>query len=332
MLTSELDRIWYLSERPADRDYLEAEYLRITGVWQEAAFSDRPDHSLARYFNFHLQGISKLSDTLFPDQPGPDLPLRLADYLLENFSRYLDADCPAPAAYRRRLVARLNGQVAPLSLPGYPFLAAYIAEVSNGTAAYSFSFRALRYFETLVTALSSSTDIGGVLLEMNFNHLGYLADCQKTIGNVLGELTDPAAKLAYLQQEKSRIIAVPIPLNLVYHPDWPSLGIMLVSWLSEQIAALPGAPAAIQKLPLNFSVAQLACLVRLCYEEDFFKEPCLTTIFDFTASAYTSKRQSDISPGSLSKHYYSTDQVTAAVMRGKLLRMVARINKNFFPV
>lgn len=332
MLANELDQLRDLSRDLAGEESQEAAFRRVTGAWQEALFSDRPDHSLRRYVNFHLQGISKISDTLFSDQPGPDLLLRLVDNLLEHFPGYVDPGCPAPAAYRRRLLARLDSSLAALSLRDFPSLAAYISEVRDGTAASPFSFRALNYLETLVTALAEGMDTDEVLLELNFNHVAYLAQRQEKISRYLPGLPDVPAKLCWLLAERARVTAAPERLGLVYHPDWPSLKTMLVSWLSEQIAALPASPAGIAKLSLDLSVAQLACLVRLCYEEGCFKETNLTAIFEQVASACTSKRQRAISPGSLSKEYYSISQVTAAVMRGKLLNMVARINKNFFPV
>jgi hypothetical protein len=321
MLTNELEASWYLPDNSADGESLEAAYQRIAGAWAQATFSDTPDHSLKRYFNFHLQGISKISDTLFTDQ---SLLLRLIDCLLDHFGRYIELDCPAPMAYRRRLAARL----AATNLPGLPFVTAYIREVTD--IAYTFSFRALRYLETLVTALSSGHNPGTVLLELNFNHLGYLAQLQEDICLRLQPLAN-ADKRHLLWTEKARIAAVPEYTGPGYHPDWPALKTMLLTWLGEQLALLPPS-MGLKKLPLNLSVAQLACLVRLCYEEDFFKETNLTALFDFIAATYTTKKQDTISPGSLSKNYYSTDQVTAALMRDKLLKMAARLTRQFFPV
>ena len=115
---------------------------------------------------------------------------------------------------------------------------------------------------------------------------------------------------------------------------------MLCGWLAEEINCIEKSmmenhdlfQPPNEKLSLNLSVAHLACLTRLFFEENLFNNARLTGIFKFIACHYSTKRQTDISTGSLSKEYYSTSQVTAAVVRGILLKMVARINRNFFPV
>jgi hypothetical protein len=54
-------------------------------------------------------------------------------------------------------------------------------------------------------------------------------------------------------------------------------------------------------------------------------------VFKFFSRNFETKRQKSVSAGSLSKEYYSTSQVTAAVVRDMLQKMIARIDRNFFP-
>jgi hypothetical protein len=112
---------------------------------------------------------------------------------------------------------------------------------------------------------------------------------------------------------------------------------MVVNWLTEEIALKEKSlnkrsEVIIPKIPLEMSVAHLSCLIRLLYEESVFATQNLQFIFKCFAGHYQSKRQAVISPGSLSKEFYSIDQHTAARVRDLLQRMVQRINRNFFPM
>ncbi|GAA4326250.1 hypothetical protein GCM10023149_28930 [Mucilaginibacter gynuensis] len=115
---------------------------------------------------------------------------------------------------------------------------------------------------------------------------------------------------------------------------------MLGGWLDEQINKLESKlfqeeinlPVAGKKVLLQLPVAQIAFFARLFVDGKLLNGLSLTELFDFISKNFSSKKQSVISPGSLSKEYYSPEQVTAGRVRGFLLDMVAYINRHFFPL
>jgi hypothetical protein len=52
-------------------------------------------------------------------------------------------------------------------------------------------------------------------------------------------------------------------------------------------------------------VAQLACLIRALFDAGVAASDTLTAVFKFCTLHFTTMRQQMISPGSLSKEYYS---------------------------
>jgi hypothetical protein len=300
--------------------------------WQEVLFSDLPDHSLRRYFTCQLEGISKIRGTL----PAVRETLSgLTDHLLSGYLEYIDRDRPAPGSYREKILKELADALLIVSqkMAWCEPVLNYIAEIEAPGNGLYVSFRSLDYFRLLVNELAApgANNPRDLLVSLNFNHLGYLLFLQQPAAEKLSMMGSDGERKLWLLAEHARVKALPERMETVYHPDWPSLKTMFTHWLAEQAANIPGSPGVI-KLPLNLSVAQLACWIRLNYEEDGYREPNLTAVFNFYASVYATKKQADISPGSLSNAYYGIDQVTAAVVLDKLQKMAARINRNFFPV
>jgi hypothetical protein len=115
---------------------------------------------------------------------------------------------------------------------------------------------------------------------------------------------------------------------------------MFKGWLKEEAAAtaaclrLPAVrPAArTEKIGLNLSVSELACLVRLFFESGLFLETGITEILKSIPLHFAAKRQASISEGSFSTKYYSSEQKAAARIKALLLKMIAWLNKHYFPV
>jgi hypothetical protein len=309
----------------------------IIQTWQEVLFSDLPDHSLRRYFTCQLEGISKIRDTLpAAKETGMAETLsELTDHLLSKYLKYIDRDLPVPDCYRKKILEDLLDDFLFVSekmvwcKPVVDYLAEFEAPGNN----LYFSFRSLDYFRLMITELAAlgKDSPEDLLVSLNFNHLGYLLYLQQGASEKLSMMGCDGERKAWLLAESARVKALPERIEAVYHPDWPTLKTMLTAWLGEQAAPLRET-SPVMKLPLNLSVAQLACWIRLFYEEDCYKETNLTAIFNFYASVYSTKKQISISSGSLSKEYYGTDQVTAAAVLDKLQKMTTRINRNFFPV
>ncbi|WP_179414593.1 hypothetical protein HDF19_00390 [Mucilaginibacter sp. E4BP6] len=85
-------------------------------------------------------------------------------------------------------------------------------------------------------------------------------------------------------------------------------------------------------MELKLTIAQLALLLRLLYEEGIFVVISIASLLRFFSLHFMSKRQKQISYGSMNKLYYSGDQFTGYAVRELLLNMVNRLNKMFFPI
>ncbi|QDW25219.1 hypothetical protein FFJ24_010515 [Pedobacter sp. KBS0701] len=350
----------YSNSNTTARTDLKTRFGQIFQAWEDVLFSNIPESSLVRYFHYHIEVISTIS-TRLSHSPNPKQYfssqnefLALIDHLQKYCSKYFNEDAVAPAMYHQRLVSQLSGNInavrkilrsgnidAALSL----CLSKWFTLMSDHIGAVEFSFRSLHYFGYITNqllesdALSTAGEIPlvSLLVRSNFNNLSFLVYLQDTIRNSPGYLGDKNERLDYLMEQKALMMSLPEVKNWVYNPAWPSIKTMITDWLQEEILLTEKAvcnkdEVAVPKIPLEMSVAHLSCLIRLLYEESVFATQNLQFIFKSVAGHYQSKRQSVISPGSLSKEFYSIDQHTAARVRDLLQRMVQRINRNFFPV
>ena len=325
------------------------ECRRIRKAWAAAAFSPASDESLKRYFRYHLFETGELADQARGASAGCLVPglLGLSDHLWQYYTPYLDEQQVAPLAYQRRFAAKAARQAeslrrglqnAKLDPRLKKCLLDFLREMDPGTGSARFTFRALRYFENWLER-SAALDLGaahaearlnGALEGLNFNHLGYLHYRQQAW---MSGPPPAGEKITWLRREKQRCLSLPVGSGSAYDPRLPSLNELFRAMLAEEIACLesgPALPAA--KYPLNLSVAHLGCLLRLFCDGEMPGSQNLAELFRFVTAHFSSKRQADISPGSLSKAFYGTTQVTAAHVQGLLQVMLARINRRFFPV
>jgi hypothetical protein len=170
-------------------------------------------------------------------------------------------------------------------------LSNYLKEMSRAEG--RFTYRQLRYFERLVGSIDLD-DITRSLIRLNFNHPGFQTDI-------------PLNDLPAIQSEAC-------------YPDWPSLSTLLIQEQPEH-----------PKLAIDLSVAHLACWTRMAYETGLYPNQSVQEVMDHTCATYRTRRQDSISPGSFAKEYYGISQVTAAVVRDRLMRMVGLIDRNYFP-
>ena len=328
---------------------------KIAYAWTQAAFSASPDHSLKRYFQFHLDGIRQLSDTIFScrisacqntrgqlDEIDAAL-ISLIRLIVDNFNSYFDRNATAPQSYHLDLFeAMQDGNLSlrrdlacsPIDASLKKCVLDYLVQMVGPAPATRYTFGSLFYYQNFVLKLSemkSSVFIKGLneklaekLISLNFNRLDFMLYQTNVLtqksGNDLTvlKLTRRSYQWRMVSQDACE-------------PSWPSITEMLAGWLDEELNAVKLDVFPAEKLSLNLSVAHLACLTRLFFEENIYNSQALTAIFKFIAGHFETKRQSHISTGGFSKEYYSVSQVTAAVIRDKLLRMVSRINREYFP-
>lgn len=336
--------------------------MRVREAWLNAVFSEKPKGSLERYFLFHLEGISKISDTLFelscPEAKSiKEEMLDLIVHLRDFYYQLISWETIAPAAYHQYHLDRLNPVLsivrAQLSRPEvHPLLKKAIESWLTGISAVRgrqrFTFRNLFYMEKLVRALASldckaeflSDSIVSVLYHSNFNHLSFLKYLQSSICEIATSCVGQKEEAMFFRLKEAEFSSIPLEQGCAFDDFWPTIKVMITDWLKERVKFSESASQKTQediknlypaKLGMKISVSYMACLIKLFYEEELFATENLTSIFKFYASNFTSKRQPVISQDSLSKEYYSLDAHTAARIKKILQNMIDRLNRGFFP-
>ncbi len=329
--------------------------------WCETAFSEMPDHALKRYFNFQLESIRDILDTSpFPEpaekeRKVTDELIGLINYLFRYFKNFIDTDVFSPTAYRYYKLASLDGIVhellaklkhAAIDEGLRSILVSYVNEMIRPDPDIRDTYHSLNYFEHFIKEVSrlnlcikSAQELLIVrLTSLNFNHFAFLFYRKNKIGTAIAHL-DKCAAMHLLESEQAALIQRG-QHAMVYDKEWPGIAEMLAGYITGEIQKINTLPSALTagqtidepKVCLGLSVAHLALFVRLFFEENFLPKNTLTCIFKFIARHYSTKKQPNISAASLSKEYYSVNQVTAAVVRDILQKMIARINRTFFPV
>ncbi|CAM6054708.1 unnamed protein product [Sphagnum tenellum] len=366
MLNNELQNIVELAKRllsgACNYDELTASISAATVViplaWEKAVFSAAPPESLLRYFDYHLEGIRKISDTLYLSSASlcatasageaySVFQMRLMEltvHLIDNFRSYFNTEMLAPYAYHETLVGKLHQpyreltgaiEIGNLPVPLKTILKDYFGVMMTAGGRTYFTFAALFYFDQLLMEMAEATKesgpkqitgaIVGLLTALNFNHLGFLTFKVQALSAELGKMPSPK-KLDTLRTILFELKWKPEG-NVAYDPAWPSLHTMFAGWIREEITltetALSGqAPRTCQvKLPLNLSVAHLACLLRLFYEENLVPNTSLTDMFHFIAGSYTTKKQDSISAGSLRRNPEEDEILRKVAARIKSLRV-----------
>ncbi|WP_426671973.1 hypothetical protein ACPPVU_12120 [Mucilaginibacter sp. McL0603] len=288
---------------------------------------------------------------------------RLLNYIERFFSKYFSLEARIPDAYRLIAFSEMSEPIESLLLKVDDHigsgnlkecLSVYLRSFSVQKFPAHLNFRSLIYLKEFVSELLDvfgSPDvkdweqkIAMMLIYLNFNNLDFFAYYQAGIKAELDLADTRDDYLKVLTRSLSSVKSRQTKPSFSYHPSWPTVKQMLESWLNDEIALAvipnsvtgPHTSIAVERIMekqiLNLSVAQIACLVKLCYDEGVFGNASISEVLKFVVLHYRSKRQQQISYGSLSKEYYSISQVTAAVLRDYLSRMIVRINKNYFPV
>ncbi|MET3982026.1 hypothetical protein ABIB62_004642 [Mucilaginibacter sp. UYP25] len=357
-----LEKLFFSNE--ITESQFNSQFALICKTWEDAAFSELPHHSLLRYFNHQLEGIISYSDEVYRCsnadlvKEGQLLLLKQIDHLLLYYAPYFNWDAVAPIAFHQRMMGMLATGIstvrnclfsAKLNSSLSRCLLNWLDEATECSVSVRYTFRSLAYLEKIVghlslfdfNAVEAGEEIIILLSRHNFNHLAFLAYRQYQIGTEAKGINCISGQLDCLQRQKAAVLVCPEAREMCYDLAYPSLKIMLSEWIQEQITlseialkkdleTRAGCP--IEKQSLDLSVAHLACLIKLFLEENIFVSQSTKRVFQFFAANYQTKRQTAISAGSLSKEFYSIDQHTAARVREMLQKMIARINRNFFPV
>jgi hypothetical protein len=331
---------------------------RARESWAFAAFNPSSDESLRRYFTYHMIVLTEMTDRDDPYWYDTGILAeltRLTDHLFTYHHRFLEQHTALPGPFLQTRIEALKQKItlikekSRLNIANRDLnqvLADMLKEILGLSHGKTCTVGSLIYAESLIgelnevlqTASSANAAllVADKLISMNFNHIRFFLYLEDQLKNAVSNLP-LAEQLDELRRQK-RLFKQLNPLE-AYAANWHSIGEMMHCWITEQIdlvlerkrheTAHP--EHIVKKLGFNLSVAQLACMTKAFFHADIYSEN-IGEIFTFSAGYFYSKRQGNISKGSLSKEYYSISQKTAAHVLGLLQKMTAAIRHDYFPV
>ncbi|WP_114941273.1 hypothetical protein [Mucilaginibacter endophyticus] len=340
-------------------------------AWASMLFSNTSNQSITRYASYYMRELDKClislssimtinSDTTCFDFTNPTAVVEkfffILNSFLEDFADFVGETPACPQSYHFYVctsirsechsIERWLSKISVNKIIG-DMITSYLLRM-NDFANYRFQYAEIAYYQKFVRELKfwSLINMEGdctqvlieKLIELNFNHLDLFNFRQQQI-RAKFERLNPRSAISVVRQELLKIPYQEKRNTLRLDNRWSPTGEMLCNWLTGELNSFETQLDAdskisqnLQKLPFQLSVAHLACLIRLFAKEHIFGEITLTEIFNFFGRNCSSKRQSVISAGGISKEFYSMSQVVAAEMRDILQRMINRINRDYFPV
>ncbi len=344
---------------------------KIRQAWNFAAFSHAAENTLNRYFTYQAKFMAAFLNSdgdrqLFSDKCQRTqsflLEIRsqicaLIDHLDHYFGKYVDLKIALPSAYRLHFINQFGDSCRSVCLfidsEGIeeklrnclkPYISKMIADQD-----FQVDFLQLYYFRKVVNELTGlgktgreinvSSLVYDKLIELNFNHMDVFAYHQQVIRSSLNG-KKRIKKHKCIQEKLVAFDNYIADAGDSYDPKMRSLSIMLSGWLREELACLTqeeikhqqNIPYQSLRLQLQLSISHISFLIRLFYKQNLFGSIPLNDIFVFFAANFSSKRQERMSPGGISKEYYTKNIVTAAEIKALLLKMIAQINLDYFPV
>jgi len=343
---------------------------KVRDSWAFAVFSNAGSVSLRRYFDYqitYLAGLLKTRLEVIADgcscdakQPASHFQAavcELIDFAMEFYQNFIDPLVQPGLVYQKHFIKGFSPYTHQLLVsikchahpgPIQVCLRDYLEELL-GEAPRMLTVAQLQYFSTFVQEMHFITSLDDVVafnkqleekvLELEFNHFGIFAAMQQALRTSCPgksrsrKLLLIDSKLAYFEFKSKGEVAR-------YDDRWPPLTGMLADWLklekeryshSKTAAVQIQRPTSSIKLQLQLSVAHLAFLIRLFSKENIFGLVPVTDIFSFFSANFSTKRQESLSIGGLSKEYYTKNLVTAVEVRALLTKMIAQINRDYFP-
>lgn len=227
--------------------------ILIQEAWLNAVFSEQPKSSLERYLQFHLEGISKISDTLFrlgseDAKRMQEELLSLIDHLREFYHHLISWDAVAPFAYHQSYLNRLNPfltairfdlDLPQVDAPLKKVIGLLVEAISVVRERERFTFGNLFYMEkllrTLVTQDWETEQLSDLLITVlccfNFNHLSFLKYLQSNISGIAGGLDSQKEMVRYFQLKQAEFSSIPIEQGCAFDNSWPTIKVMITDWL-----------------------------------------------------------------------------------------------------
>jgi hypothetical protein len=327
----------------------------VRNAWTAALLSGAGDELLTRYFTYHARILNKVMSSLKVD----DHTLIILYWELHDYYHmYVASSVRVSISYFRHILPRLetthNSFLPVLNDPAFDralreiLLTFYDGQVQFGLSGVM-TWKGLIYLGKWLDGLSAllqlnpyhniDEEVADVLVALNFNDLRYFAWLQERLQRQLDK-TNLQDRLTLLHELSSKYQPETEAETQAYDDQWPDILRMISTWLKEMtitcrenVKLEPSFDKPnLSRVFLNLSAAHLAYVLRLFYEEGIHGEASLTDLFRFITSHYRTKKQPAISMGSFSNKYYNVTQVTAAVVRDILQKMISRINRTHFPV
>jgi hypothetical protein len=343
LLKSELTRLEkYVQELPEEQVTLvKEECNRLKAIWVQELFKPVKEDVLTRYLQFHQAGIITLSDAI-GDRPEVQQELeQLIIFLQQSLYQYFDADHPVTTYFLRQVRGEVDGFLLSVEMKSKPVyleksLVDCIYTSIKDRVGEDLSYRKaelLLHFISLMREhlqiFSSSTTeaLANLLYQANFNSPSFFRWFQQFLkkqmaeisGNLDSWIDDKIAELEELRPDKLK------PFDTEHTP----IDHALLNWLHLQ--KTDHGTNLTEQIGLNFSVAQFALFIRLFQLAGCFRENNLAKIQRFFSAHFTTKKQAHISLKSFARYFYCADQSTAAVVRDVFKRMIAHIDKHYFP-
>jgi hypothetical protein len=346
---------------------LDAVTTKVRESWTFAVCSEAGETALERYFSFQLTQLSGLLSKVSGHiaagsafQTDNDKQFQrsvcgLIDYAAAYFYKHLKLPVPVCTVYKRHFIATLSADARLLTT--VLDNSGLADDIKNCMISYLDAMTAetdmpcdlqqLHYFRSFVreflpAAAIKDNDkycdfVKDRLFDLEFNHFRPFVHMQDAIKAAYSDKPKNRRK-AIMARELDFLVFKAKGDVIRYDDRWPALSAMLTEWLSGELekeiqktAEIRHAAAYLFKLRLELPVSHLAFLIRLLSKENIFGLFPLTEIFNFFSANFSTKRQETLSPGGLSKEYYSKNMVTAVEVRALLLKMIARINRDYFP-
>ncbi|MFB0497294.1 hypothetical protein ABID99_003531 [Mucilaginibacter sp. OAE612] len=327
--------------------------------WADAVFSDATDEALSRYFNYHFDLLRDLLSNSQLTATEISQLLALMDHLLLFFKKYLDWERLLPAAYLSFKFSDIKEQQSSIKnvLNRFPVddalrkcLKKYFSGILDAIMGGCLSLGEFIFANKLLNELAVKLKMSGkeginqsiseVLIHLNFNHLDFFVYLKNRTNAELAAFAEPE-RIQVLKQKAAEIQLNGSSLRCIYDQNLAPILVMLKGWMTEEAvlmeAALEKNKVSIPdawpgKVGLRLSVPQLACLIHVFYEAGIYATSNLTQIFKSAAFNYSTIKQENISPDSLSKELYGITQNTAKKVMELLLQMAEFIKLSYFPV
>ncbi len=225
-----------------------------------------------------------------------------------------------------------------------------MVRTASATGAGAFTYAQVSYIRLLVRSLLKIRSrcrktlhllVIRTLVYINFNHHHFLAYLVRGISLHMYTLPLPAARIACLIRQRTRLLQVDTRVDAAYRPEFASVSLQLLGWLDGMLDLLrhrPGterpadhpvaAPAAAssRKLHTTLSVGQLACWLRLSVETGLIRETNLSRTAGILADTVATGRTDTVSASSLRNKYYDPDPEAIRAVRGQLEAMLRVID------